>query len=55
MTGATVFYIVDVYLLPTVQQEIADPNVPEVGKCHELAVLLLGTLPLTLLSGGTVT
>ena len=43
-----------IYLLLTVEEEIAEPNVPEVGECCELAVLLLGTLPPALLSGRKV-
>ena len=41
---------VDIYLLLTVPEEIADPNVPEVCECEELAVLLSLTLLLTLLT-----
>ena len=43
-----------IYLLLTVEEEIAEPNVPEVGECYEMAVLLLGTLPPALLSGRKV-
>ena len=39
---------VDIHLLLTVPEEMADPNVPEVCECYELAVLLLA-LPATLI------
>ena len=41
---------VDIHLLLTVPEEMADPDVPEVCECYELTVLLLPTLPSTLLT-----
>ena len=41
---------VDIYLLLTVPEEIAGTDVPEVCECYELTVLLLPTLPSTLLT-----
>ena len=42
--------IIDIHLLLAVPEEIADPDVPEVCECDELTVLLLLTLPSTLLT-----